>query len=216
MRIRAPSVTPSVGSDAPIAETLEDDPLEPQIPRGSEDERHSEAPPRAEQPEAQATWVLYVGNLHPRVQKKELFKLFKPFLKNEDEGIRDIILRTSRGCGVTPIRNATRSDRCYATVQFAEYEAANEALAFYQERRPSLRGLKVVVASNPSDLPEKRAIAERTFGPRRKTRIGRAIRRLAVQKTELPVEDEDEPSLLAGPSRKSAQTKARYNPLKRA
>lgn len=34
-----------------------------QVPRGSEEKRYSETPTEAEQPDAQETWVLYVGNV---------------------------------------------------------------------------------------------------------------------------------------------------------
>jgi hypothetical protein len=60
----------------------------------------------------------------------------------------------------------SRRDRCYATVRFAKFAAANAALECYQEDPPHLHGLLVTVVNNPADLPDCGAVMRRVLKPK--------------------------------------------------
>lgn len=111
------------------------------------------------------------GKLHPFVKEKDIFNLFKRFLGNDDEGIKSITIRTTRGCAVAniPQEVITKEDRSYATVQFAQFAAAEKALKCYRRKSPNLHGLEVTVANNPADLPDRKAIMRRVLQPKTKT-----------------------------------------------
>jgi hypothetical protein len=207
-RFRVPSPTPSVGSDAPIPETLQDG-----LPKSQISERlPSEAPTEVEQPTTKAQRVLYIGNLHPRAKLGDLCDLFKPF------GGKNIVIRTSRGCGVLPISDEEMGpdDRCYATVNIAGIEETQQAIREYHgSKAPIVEGIPIIVTPNPVDLPEVAATVKRYFGPpsgAEEKRTGGRTKRLAVQKTELVIEGSSESGSLAGPSR-SAKSNSRYNPM---
>ncbi|KAF9652154.1 hypothetical protein BDM02DRAFT_3109567 [Thelephora ganbajun] len=244
---RAPSATPSVGSDAGIPETLQDDPPKPQVSPGVREGQLSEAFPDAEHPatkryeDKEETWVIFVGNLHPRVEATDVYGLF-----DGRDKITNIIVRTTRGCGVTTIPDEaiTPSDRCYASVEFTEHAPAQRALDRYNPKNPPIvRGLPIIIAASAADMPEVGEILKRTARPPPETKtktdtkervtkervtkgrvtkgrvtkgkvtrggvtkrgaIKRGIsRRVAVQETELVIEDR--PRTLAGPSKRSAQ-----------
>lgn len=215
MRIRVPSPTPSVGSDAPIPETLEDDPIMPQIPPGAGAGQFYETPSQA----AKATlWTIFVGNVHPRAEKAELYRLFEPF-----GGLHDVVIRTTRGCGITPIpkKLMVSNDRCYATVYFLDFKCFSGALKAYEKKGPVLHGLTITVGKCPIDLPDVGEILQRTLGSPRSKKSGRKRRlkgikkskrrQITVERTELVIENKPKPQV--GPSRRSARPNLRHTPL---
>jgi len=185
--------------DGLIPESLDDGPL----PLSSL--RCTGGAPRVREP-----WVLFVGNLHPNVVEKDLVKLFEPFLGKDVNAIGDIVIRSTRGCGVHPTSWAetTESDRCYATVDFAKFAHAKQVLESSRKTGLTLYGAHVVVANNPADMPDLKVLIDGVFGPKTETK---PIRRLAEQKTVLVIEDRQRP--LVGPSR-SPHPKPRYNPVR--
>jgi len=196
-RYRAPSPTPSAGSDAPIPETLQEDPVKPQISSGAERPR--------------ATWVVYVGNLHPEVTKVDLYNL----LDGRDH-IRKITIRTTRGCAVVPIPGEyiEPSYRCYASVEIIGLKRTEEVMKNYDPTNPPiLLGLPVIITLHAMDLPEFVEILERSIEDmpektKRPNKLTQGKRRIAKQQP-------GQPGPLAGPSRSSAKPKPRYNPLGR-
>jgi hypothetical protein len=120
------------------------------------------------------------------------------------------------------------NDRCYASVEFKGFNAAWQALYKYDPKdAPTLHGLPVIIKLSAADMPEVTEILERTVGilpgtrskyvdvtclfarlsaDDRFRRTKRQTRkRIAIQKTELVIEDQQKP--LAGPSKRSAQPK---------
>lgn len=142
--------------------------------------------------------------------EKDLFELFECFLDGDDEGIESITIRTTRGCGLAPRVAPTPlmdSDRCYATIHFTKFAPTITALEYYRKKPPNLYGLEVTVASNPADLPDRKAIMKSAPKPDEGYRP--VTRDLAIQKTELVIEDQQKPQ--AGPSRNPLQPKSRRN-----
>jgi len=247
---RMPSPTPSAGSDAPIPETLQEDPIKRQVPPGARTRRLSQAFSEADQPtvkrprvepfnsihtgtsaggegtpttttaadgdDEKKTWVIFVGNLHPRTTQVDLYELFKGS-DDEDMKVRNITIRNSRGCGavVIPDEAMVPSDRCYASIEFIGWKTTEKVLQKYVEldkkgknikAPPILHGFPLVVGVSPADMPDVPELLGRTNkGPFPGTKTKGAGRKIAAQKTELVVEDQPRP--LAGPSRRSAQPK---------
>jgi len=227
------SSTPSVGSDAPIPETLEEgdsvntqippqaspeaeqatakgpkiEPLDYQTDSLREPETSTEeenTPTEAPPVDGNGSWMVFIGNLHPRTTPAELYELL-----DGRESVRNIVIRSTRGCGVViPDEAMTTSDRCYASVEFNGFGATWEALNKHDPKNPLiLHGLPIIIKLSPADMPEVSEILERTMGyllenksksKRTKRRVTR--RRLAIQKTEV---SEDQQRPLAGPSRRT-------------
>lgn len=194
-------------------------------------------------------WVFYVGNvsvdafphetpntdlrrkLHPRTTQAELYDLFK---SEGGDSIRNIIIRSARGCSVTviPDKAMTPSDRCYASVEVKGFGATWTALKKYSEDPPILHGFPLVVKLSVADMPEVSEILGRTMaslvGTKRKYVVvvrlfgllfadnrfrrtkRRAPKRLAMQKTESVIGGQQKS--LVGPSRGFAKPKRRPNP----
>lgn len=127
------------------------------------------------------SWTFYVGNvsvgifphkalnadsrwkLHPRTTQTELYHLFK---SEGGDTIQNIVIRSTRGCGVTviPDEAMTPSDRCYASVRVKGFGATWEALNKYDpENPPMLHGLPILVKHCAADMPEVSEILERTM-----------------------------------------------------
>lgn len=229
---RVPSPTPSIESDAPI----------PEAPQ--------EVSPGAEN--IKAHWMIFVGNvsvssfprrapnadsrgkLHPKVTETELYDLF-----GGRDRSRNVIIRTTRGCGVIPIpeEDVGPRDRCYASIEVKGLNRTKEIMDKYRKNPPKLYGLPLTLGHSPADMPEFLEILERAKGSvpeeteyvnvirslarlfaedrPRCTEKSIPRRRLTIQKTLEDIEAEEQPRSLAGPSRSSAKPKPRYNPLRR-
>lgn len=153
-------------------------------------------------------------------------------LFNGRDTIRNIVVRSARGCGVTviPDEDMTPNDRCYASVQFNDFGPAWEALRMHDPKDPPiLHGLPIIIKLSAADMPEVSEILGKTMGfllgtkhkcvnairslarlfadgGFRRTKK-RTRRRIVAQKTELVIDDQ--PRALAGPSRRRTQSKRR-------
>lgn len=156
---RVPSPTPSVESDAPI----------PEAPQ--------EVSPGAEN--IKAHWMIFVGNvsvssfprrapnadsrgkLHPKVTETELYDLF-----GGRDRSRNVIIRTTRGCGVIPIpeEDVGPRDRCYASIEVKGLNRTKEIMDKYRKNPPKLYGLPLTLGHSPADMPEFLEILERAKG----------------------------------------------------
>lgn len=167
------------------------------------------------------------GKLHPNVKKADLYELF-----NGRDNIRNITLRISRGCCAASMteEEISPSDRCYASVEVIGWEKTEQIFANYDPKnRPIVRGLPVVIALSPADMPEVEEILKwakgnktgyfnviRLFAPlfadhgSRSTEKQAESKRLTAQKTEIFIEDNS--SSQVGPST-SAHPKS--SPLRR-
>ena len=189
---RAVSLTPSEGSDAPIPETVQDEAPKSQVPKKKPlipvqcscfphrfwSDFPARPPPRLSSRLRKrsafsmlVTWVsallLHIalnanlrGKLHPRAKHGDLCDLFKPF------GGGNVVIRTSRGCGVLPVSDEEMgpNDRCYATINIAGIEETQQAIReFHGSKAPIVEGIPIVVTPNPVDLPEVAATIERYF-----------------------------------------------------
>jgi len=220
-RFRAHSPTPSAGSDA-IPELLQEgeDLVKRQIPPGVS---------VADQPAGPNTttggssdkkvenWVIFVGNIHPRTTRIEL----REVIGGPDEVIRSIIIRNTRGCGVTVIPDEAMvpSDRCYATVEFKAVGPAWELVQKYKkEPAPILHGLPITFELSPADMPDVHEILTRTglLPPDPKPRFANRQPRKRITKKGPVLAIEDAPKPLAGPSRGGAQPKSRAGPYKKS
>jgi len=212
---RAPSSTSSIDSDAPIPETPQEGPAKPQIPgRLSKAFSRGEQPPPAVGRDETGVWTIYVGNLHPKVEAAELYHLL-----NGGDHIRNIVIRTSRGCCASsiPEESIGPNDRNYATVLVIGWNRVAEIMGNCDPKNPPmLRGLPIEFKLSAMDMPEVTEILESVgLVPKNETkRTKKRIpnKRIVRQETEKDIEDQPRP--LAGPSR-SAQSKSRHNPLRR-
>ena len=150
-----------------------------------------------------------------------MYELFK------DSPILDIVIRSARGCGVTVIPDEAMgpSDRCYASIEVKGFAAAWDALHKFDPKNPPiLHGLPLVIKLCAADMPEVPEMLERTMGSQQGTKSKyvvviclfvrlfadggfrrtkrRTLKRIAVEKTELVIEDQPRP--LAGPSKRKA------------
>jgi len=164
--------------------------------------------------------------LHPYVDAEELHHLL-----DGGDDIRDIVIRTSRGCATSfiPEESIGPNDRSYASVLVIGWDRTAEIMGNYDPKKPPmLRGLPISLSLTPVDLPEVTEIVESALGlvPVNKTKYVNITacsldssltmdpRRIARQETEKVIEDQARP--LAGPSRRGSQLKPRYNPVRRS
>jgi len=145
---RAHSPTPSVESDAPVPETLQE---------GSPGAKNLNA------------WMIFVGNvsvgafprrapdadsrgkLHPKVTETDLYNLF-----GGRDHSRNAIIRTTRGCGVTAIpgEEVGPNDRCYASIEVMGLNRTKEIMSKYRKNPPKLYGLPLTIGHSPADMPD--------------------------------------------------------------
>jgi len=107
-----------------------------------------------------ADWPL---KLHPRTTNDDLYNLFKA---EGCDTIRNIVIRSARGCGVTVIPDSamTSRDRCYASVKVKGFGTIWRALRNYNPKNPPvLHGLPLKIALSAADMPEVSEIMERTM-----------------------------------------------------
>ena len=78
-------------------------------------------------------------------------------LFNGRDYIRNIIIRTSQGCGIVPIpgKDMVSRDRCYAPPEVIGLKRSEEILKCCDPMNPSvLFGLPVTLGLSPFDMPE--------------------------------------------------------------
>ena len=92
--------------------------------------------------------------LHPRTTETELYDLFK---NESGDNIQGIVIRSSRGAGLTVIPDEvmTSNDRCYASIRVNSFVGLWVALSKYDSvDSPLLHGLPIHVGKCPADMPD--------------------------------------------------------------
>lgn len=130
---------------------------------------------------------------------------------------KNAIIRTSRGCGVTPIpeKDVGPRDRCYASIEVRGFNRIKKFMDEHRKNPLVLYGLPLALGHSAADMPEFSEILQRArgsvpgeteyvnvirsparlFADDRPRCTGGSIprRRLAIQKTLGDIEAEEEP-----------------------
>lgn len=113
--------------------------------------------------------------LHPKAEAAELHHLL-----NGGDHIRNIVIRTSRGCGAPsiPEESIEPNDRNYATVLVIGWDRMAEIMGNYDPKNPLiLRGLPIELKLSALDMPEATEILESVgLVPKNKTKYVNLVR----------------------------------------